>query len=97
MYREYVFTAAYRVYSGSMVSDEALLRTTLVPKGQFYELRVSTAHGPCAVMLGSVYTCGSLGSRVAVCDAVRPTFNESVPANRRKAVPAARAIASGAR
>lgn len=48
-------------------------------------------------MRACVCTCESAGSREAVCDAVSPKFSESVPANRRNAVPAARAMASGAR
>lgn len=44
----------------------------------------------------SACTCGSSRSREAVCEAVSPRLSESVPANRRNAVPAARAMASGA-
>lgn len=62
------------------------------------ERRVYVVAGVVYVVVRNVvYTWGSLGSRVAVCEAVRPTFSESVPANKRNAVPAARAIASGAR
>lgn len=69
-------------------------RLILLAYGKSTSVCIGGGGGSAAV---PVCTCGSLGSRVAVWEAVKPTLRESVPASSRNAEPAARAITSAGR